>query len=508
MIWFAVRFTSNCYYSRVSEHFGRIHAEARECSYFRLKTACAVLNGTDAIQNTTYCDEFFVERPLHETNLVVLLDNPDLGRCLNPKPSERNYMICRGNQDMTKKFSKTIIALAFSWPLASHAGGIYLYELGTSDLGFAAAGTAARAEDASTVYANPAGMTRLPGNQLTVGAQALYGNAEYRLNPSSRLSGSNPGNVIGWAPGGSLFYSHSIDDRLKLGVAVYSNYGLGEKFGSSWAGRNVVDQTALVAATIQPTIAYRVNDKWSLGAGLQANYGYVMLQRVQAVGVVAAGTKRKQTDSDWAYSGRLGVLYEPSKSTRVGLVYNSQADLNFNVNTAVTLPDPVSGMPRTHSLPFGADTYMPQQVMGSVYQRLSDRWAMMGNIGWQNWSKFGDNTVELGGRTAPEKIGYQDTWHIAYGMQYTLSEQTKINTGFAYDTSMYKNQHNTSFVIPNADTWRFGAGVQHALSAKSDIGFAAEYVTSGSSSDPSTVIGGKYDNPYIIFMSANYTYRF
>ena len=508
MIWFAVRFTSNCHYSRVSEHFGRIHAEARECSYFRLKTACAVLNGTDAIQNTTYCDEFFVERPLHETNLVVLLDNPDLGRCLNPKPSERNYMICRGNQDMTKKFSKTIIALAFSWPLASHAGGIYLYELGTSDLGFAAAGTAARAEDASTVYANPAGMTRLPGNQLTVGAQALYGNAEYRLNPSSRLSGSNPGNVIGWAPGGSLFYSHSIDDRLKLGVAVYSNYGLGEKFGSSWAGRNVVDQTALVAATIQPTIAYRVNDKWSLGAGLQANYGYVMLQRVQAVGVVAAGTKRKQTDSDWAYSGRLGVLYEPSKSTRVGLVYNSQADLNFNVNTAVTLPDPVSGMPRTHSLPFGADTYMPQQVMGSVYQRLSDRWAMMGNIGWQNWSKFGDNTVELGGRTAPEKIGYQDTWHIAYGMQYTLSEQTKINTGFAYDTSMYKNQHNTSFVIPNADTWRFGAGVQHALSAKSDIGFAAEYVTSGSSSDPSTVIGGKYDNPYIIFMSANYTYRF
>lgn len=408
---------------------------------------------------------------------------------------------------MTTIFRKTIIALAVSWPLASQAGGLYLYELGTSDIGFAAAGTAARAEDASTVYANPAGMTRLPGNQLTVGVQALYGNAEYELNPSSRLEGSNPGNVIGWLPGGSLFYSHSIDERLKIGVGVYSNYGLAEDFGSSWAGRNVVDQTALVAATIQPTIAYRVNEKWSLGAGLQANYGYLMLERVQAVGA-GAGTKRKQTDGDWAYSGRFGVLYEPSKSTRIGLVYNSQADLNFNVDTAVTVTHPVSGLTRTHRLPFGADTYMPQQFMGSVYQRLSDRWAMMGNIGWQNWSKFDDNTATIGGTTAPNTIGYQDTWHIAYGMQYTLNEQTRINTGIAFDTSMYKKQSNTSFALPNGDTWRFGAGVQHALSAKDEIGFSAEYARSDSSSVPSTVIGGKYDHPYLFFMSANYTHRF
>ena len=117
----------------------------------------------------------------------------------------------------------------------------------------------------------------------------------------------------------------------------------------------MVDETALIAATIQPTIAYRVNEKWSLGAGLQANYGYMMLQRVQAVGV-GAGTKRKQTDSDWAYSGRFGVLYEPSKSTRIGLVYNSQADLNFNVDTAVTVTHPISNVTRTHRLPSGVES--------------------------------------------------------------------------------------------------------------------------------------------------------
>lgn len=92
---------------------------------------------------------------------------------------------------------KAIAATAVAWPLASAAGGLYMYEIGTSDLGFAAAGTAARAEDASTLFASPAGMTRLAGDQITLGAQALYGGVEYELDGKGALAGSDPGNVIG-----------------------------------------------------------------------------------------------------------------------------------------------------------------------------------------------------------------------------------------------------------------------------------------------------------------------
>lgn len=145
------------------------------------------------------------------------------------------------------------IAAAAAWPLASQAGGLYTYEIGTSDLGLAAAGTAARAEDASTLFGNPAGMTRLAGDQTTLGAQLLYGDVEYELDGNGALPGSGPGNIVGWFPGGSAFYSHSVSDRLKVGIGTYGNFGLATDFGDSWAGQNLVGKTALIALTLQPT---------------------------------------------------------------------------------------------------------------------------------------------------------------------------------------------------------------------------------------------------------------
>ena len=100
-------------------------------------------------------------------------------------------------ESMNFTLRKAAVAALVAWPLASPAGGIYLYEIGTSDLGFATAGTAARAEDASTLFANPAGMTRLTGDQVTLGAQALYGDVEYKLDGQGALTGSDPGNIIG-----------------------------------------------------------------------------------------------------------------------------------------------------------------------------------------------------------------------------------------------------------------------------------------------------------------------
>lgn len=385
-------------------------------------------------------------------------------------------------------------------PAMANAGGLYLYEIGTSDLGFAGAGTAARAEDASTVYANPAGMTRLDGNQMTLAGQALYGRAEYKLDGQGLLGSGNPGNVIGWMPGGSAFYSHSISDRLKLGIGFYGNFGLALDFGNSWAGKNMVDKAALMAATIQPTVAYRIDDKWSVGAGLTANYGLMKIQRVQ----VGTNAKIDESDGNWQYGARLGVMFEPSKSTRVGVVWTSEVEYDFNAVATVRGIRPG----RNHSFPVGASVNAPQQLMTSVYQKLSDRWAMTGNLGWQDWSRFSQNSVETNAGSATSSLKLQDTWHIALGAQYQYNASTKINAGIAYDSSFYKHQNQAVFALPVGASWRFGTGVQYALSPKSDLGLAVEYLRAESASDPSRLVSGKYEDPDMLFMSVNYTHRF
>jgi long-chain fatty acid transport protein len=404
----------------------------------------------------------------------------------------------RGNR-MDRNIIQAIIGL-FLTGLAgqAHAGGLYLYELGTEDLGLANAGSAARAQDASTVAGNPAGMTRLDGNQFTVGAQVLYGDLEYKLdNPNLK----GPGNILGWLPGLSTFYSHSINNDLKVGFAFYSNFGLSLGFDENWAGRNLVKNATLLGITLQPAVAYRINDMWSLGAGLGMNLGIFSLTRDSAV----SGSEKSLDDTDLAFNVKLGVLFSPTKRTRLGLTYTSKVDYSFDIDASGTLP--VSG--NRWDLPISASVGAPQQVMFSVVQALNDTWSLLGNIGWQDWSSFSGLAVTAGGQQVASSLNFQDTWHGALGAQYQMTKATRLNFGIAYDTSMYKDQNHTSLTMPAGAAWRFGTGVQHQLNEKSSFGVALEYVKSEDAHVASpAILAGSYDNPQMYFFAVNYNYLF
>ena len=116
------------------------------------------------------------------------------------------------------------------------AGGLALYELGTPDVGTAAAGWSARAQDASTAFTNPAGMTRLEQSQLLAGVQPLYVNVNFDA-VSSTFGGGDGGNAGGWVPSAGLYYVHDVTQNWTLGVAAASHFGLGLDYNDNWAGR-------------------------------------------------------------------------------------------------------------------------------------------------------------------------------------------------------------------------------------------------------------------------------
>lgn len=408
---------------------------------------------------------------------------------------------------MKTNIRKLVSGALLAMPVVAHAGGLYMYEIGTNDLGFAGAGTAARAEDASTVYANPAGMTRLEGNRMSAGLQALYGGVDYKVSDQGFLQqnagGGSPGNIIGWLPGGSAFYSHSLSNDLKVGIGLYGNFGLALDYGKSWAGRNLVDTTTMMAMTLQPTVAYRLNERWSVGAGLTANYGIAKLDRLQPV----TGAKLDQSDHDWQYGARLGVMFEPSATTRIGAVWTSKVEYDFDFDRTATRRAIIGGT-RTRTFAAEAGVNAPQQFMTSVFQQLSDRWALTGNLGWQDWSRYSRNDLETSNGTVTSSLRLRDTWHVALGARYQYSASTRVNAGVAYDSSWYKHDSQASFALPSSESWRFGLGVQYTLSPKSELGLAAEYLRGGDMRDPSQLIGGKFDNPYMVFLSAQYSYKF
>ena len=165
-----------------------------------------------------------------------------------------------------------IVVVLLLVPGMASAAGLWLYEMGTPDSGMASAGRAALASDASTVGFNPAGMIRLERSELLIGFAGLDVNAEFDIS-STTNDGGDGGNAGSFVPVGSLSYAHKLSPNLSVGIGAASYFGLGLDYDDDWAGRYYCQEAELLTFAINPAIAYRINEKLSIGAGIDIVYG-------------------------------------------------------------------------------------------------------------------------------------------------------------------------------------------------------------------------------------------
>jgi long-chain fatty acid transport protein len=370
--------------------------------------------------------------------------------------------------------------------------GLWLYEMGTPDVGTATAGMASRASDAATAFANPAGMTRLTESQLMVGVQPLYANIKFDTQKAT-FGGGDGGNAGGLVPTGSLSYVNSMSDKVKLGLTVGSYLGLGIKFDDTWAGRYYIQQEDFTTSFLNGAVGYKVNDWLSIGGGVGLVYGQLGVQtNINNVLDGGGDGRLKLKDTDAAPGWNLGLLLEPSNSTRVGLTYISKVDLKFKdqlsfhgtgplLDAALTL----SGLNNAESQ---FDFTLPNQVMLSAYHDLTPDLAIMADLGWQNWSEFGqigvslDTTTAAGNPLSPSTsvdANFQDTWHTALGVRYRLDPRWSVSAGFAYDSSPVRNA-DRSIVLPLDRQYRYALGLTYDWRKNITFGAAYEYMDAGS----------------------------
>jgi long-chain fatty acid transport protein len=406
--------------------------------------------------------------------------------------------------------SIALLALAASGAQPAAAGGLLLYEFGT-DVGLAAAGYAARAQDASTAFTNPAGMTRLEGTQALAGGQLMWFSNGFSLGSgtSPGLGNEGGGSAIGsggFVPGAGAFVSHRLSQDLWLGFSVAGNFGSIIDYDDNWVGRYRVQQATMLGVQFVPSIAYRVNDKLSIGAGLNAVYG-IFDQKVAINNAVpsSADGALELDDKTWGFGGNVGLLYEVSPSTRVGLTWTSQVDLDFDTPARFSGLGPVlSALLASRGLldaNLSIGTKIPQQVMASIASRIDDRWSVLGNVGWQQWSKFGQVEVGIDNSLDPvaltKSLPFKDTWHVALGAQYRLSDPWTLNMGIAYDSG-FQEGDTVSPLLPVNAAWRFGVGGEQQVSKSLKWGVAGELLYGGTldvnlTSQLPPLLGGRGD---------------
>jgi long-chain fatty acid transport protein len=405
------------------------------------------------------------------------------------------------------------------------AAGLILYEIDSPSTGTASAGWAALAQDASTLFTNPAGMTRLDRSQLLVGAQPVIITSEFNSGPGTQVSGGggDGGNAGGVLPSLAGYYVHSVTDRFKLGIGGLSYFGLGIDYGDSWVGRYRVQKANLIAATLTSSAAYRLNEYLSVGA--MFNVLAVNLNDETAINNVAdklPDGQLKYEDDDLGYGAGAGMMVELSPRTRFGATYYSPVKLTFRDTPSFSNLGPGLNLALTKLGVIGnslkMDFTVPQWVMMSGYQQVTEQLALMANVGWQDWSEFGK--VDMALQVDPllpnglnANLHMKDTWHGAIGMQYRITQPWLLSLGFAYDSSPM-TEANRSPALPLDRNLRYAAGIQYDWSQNLTLGLAYEFIDTGSANlDKSggPLIGslqGDYDPNNVNVVNLNLVYKF
>jgi long-chain fatty acid transport protein len=420
----------------------------------------------------------------------------------------------------TTRLLNSAVACGALLPLSAAAGGIELYEVATPDVGLASAGYASRVQDASVVFRNPGGMGFLDGPQLQVGAQLTYGSVEFspNANTSPRLGTGDGGNAIGALPGGGLFLAVPVFDKVTVGFATTSYFGLAQKYDDNWVGRYYVQEGALIGVSLLPTVSFRPTEWLSIGAGLNAMYGYFKTQvAVNNLDPTIGDGQMTLKNETWGFGANVGVLVEPVKGTRVGVTYLSPVDLNFKAAPTFSNLGPGLAAVLQNPAQLNLGMTVPQSVMVSVFHELNEKWALMADFGWQNWSQFGkvDVGIEAGGNVSRTvNANYQDTWHGALGGEFKANNKWTFTAGLAYDSSAV-NSANRTVTAPMGQAWRFGLGAIYHLNEKIDLGGAYEFLWGGDLSvDQGSVtslrgrVAGSYNDSWFSFASLNLNWKF
>ncbi|WP_047530508.1 OmpP1/FadL family transporter [Pseudomonas sp. 11/12A] len=402
----------------------------------------------------------------------------------------------------------------------AEAGGLMLYEIGTDNTGLANAGAAARAQGPSTIASNPAGMSYLPGTQITAGLQVLYGDLSFDRDSNTNVPGSGSGNALDPIPGGSFFVTHQLDDHWSVGFGQYGDFGLAENYDNNWSGRYFAQNASVLGVSMVPSVAYRFNDQWSVGIGVKAMYG--MLKADTAIDRSPFGlTDRsdgqfKYRDNDWGFGANVGVIYAPQPGTRLGLTYTSKVDLNFEDKLDVKGDGPL--LRRLDNANTQLDMTVPQTVTLSLFQQLDRQWALLASVNWQDWSEFGQVGVQVdttanNAQSTTIDANYKDTWHLSLGAQYQATRQLLWNVGVAYDSSAVSDSNRT-VTVPMAESWRLATGATYALNKDTDVNVSWAMVWLGdmpvdqSKTVSGDRISGQFDNAWIQAVTGNMTWRF
>ncbi|GAA3917351.1 OmpP1/FadL family transporter [Litoribacillus peritrichatus] len=386
-----------------------------------------------------------------------------------------------------KRITKLASAISLACvPSLSFAAGYALNEQSASAMGTANAGAAANPENATVLFFNPAGISQLDKPQVSFGAAYIEVSTDFEGTAVDTIGrpvdGTNGGEFVDPAIIPNLYATMPINENWSAGIGIFAPFGVAGDYDSEFVGRFMADETELKAIAIQPTVAYKFNDVWSVGLGIDFVHAEGTLTKFQdysGTGLPPALLKEGHFDvegDDEAIGWNFGILYQPTNSTTVGLNYRSKIDIELEGEATLTnVPGQAATLEEKAKVPLT----LPESATISLKHLINDQWTVYAGATWTRWSQFENLDIfsrEDGGLISasaslkygkegmighvPEK--WTNTWAVSAGVSYAFTQNFMLKAGYAFDESPIQKEYRTARVPATDRNW-LTVGAQYKM---------------------------------------------
>lgn len=367
-----------------------------------------------------------------------------------------------------KKLTLFVFLFAIlSW--ASFAGGYQVRLQGQKQTGMGLIGSPF-ALGASSIFYNPGGLSMMKTKfSFSAGVSGIMANATFQKNATNYQAQTDN-------PTGTPFYFYGamkINEKLSVGIGVYTPFGSSAKWDDNWAGRYLVQKISLSAIFIQPTVGYKFNDIISIGAGFIYAMGNVDLQKAVPYNT---DSQAELSGSTGAMGYNVGVMIRPMDKLSIGIDYRSEiimkidgGDATFKVPTSIATTVPVNNK-------FNAELPMPANLDLGIAYAFNDKFTLALEMNYVFWSVYENLSFtfeqqnDLLGSVSPRN--YKNTIIGRIGGQYTLNDMFAFRAGLYYDPSPTDEDYFTPETVSlNTVGWTLGVSIVPVKNLSIDLSY-------------------------------------
>lgn len=423
-------------------------------------------------------------------------------------------------------FGLFILAVSSS----AFSAGFQISEQSGTGLGRAFAGFGVINDDLSMAFYNPAGLTQKEGTQIQVSGYLIDGKSRFTADEGANNTTFAGGLLVLPNTGGNedgakfavvpnLYFTMDLTDRLKYGFSLTAPFGLATDYDRDWVGRYQAKESELKTINLNPSLAYKVTDSFSVGAGFVAEYAEATLSQALSNGPGAPDAFTEVKGDDWSYGYTLGVMYHPDPTFRAAIGYRSKISHKLDgddndIDNLMVAP----GIFANLSSDVSARATLPETIHAGIYKELAKKWGLSVGFRWTRWNRLQEIIIKTDGLPdSTLELNWDNVYSANIGIDYYYSDKWTFRAGYMFDESP-TNDNDRTPRIPDEDRNWFAIGASYKPNdqLQLDIGYTHILIDDAEINQATAIAGGagtsnlvgEYEDPNVNILSLQAVYKF